>query len=56
MDAIGLIGTGWIAHEMADALQASKGEVYAAANPNENKLKKFAAEKRSNISSLILTK
>ena len=24
----GIIGTGWIAHEMADALQASKGEVY----------------------------
>lgn len=42
----GIIGTGWIAHEMADALQASKGEVYAAANPNEDELKKFAAEKR----------
>ena len=42
----GIIGTGWIAHEMAGALQASKGEVYAAANPNEDELKKFAAEKR----------
>lgn len=42
----GIIGTGWIAHEMADALQASKGDVYAAANPNEDELKKFAAEKR----------
>ncbi len=31
----GIIGTGWIAHEMADALQAVKGEIYAAANPNE---------------------
>ena len=36
----GIIGTGWIAHEMADALQASKGDVYAAANPNEDELKK----------------
>lgn len=41
----GIIGTGWIAHEMADALQAVKGEIYAAANPNEISLKKFAAEK-----------
>ncbi len=41
----GIIGTGWIAHEMADALQTVKGEVYAAANPNEISLKKFAAEK-----------
>jgi predicted dehydrogenase len=41
----GVIGTGWIAHEMADALQAVKGEIYAAANPNEISLKKFAAEK-----------
>ena len=24
----GVIGTGWIAHEMADALQAVKGEIY----------------------------
>ncbi len=37
----GIIGTGWIAHEMADALQAVKGEIYAAANPNEISLKKF---------------
>ena len=41
----GIIGTGWIAHEMADALYASNGEVYAAANPNEDELKKFAVEK-----------
>ena len=41
----GIIVTGWIAHEMADALQAVKGEIYAAANPNEISLKKFAAEK-----------
>ena len=31
----GLIGTGWIAHEMANALQAVNGEIYAASSPNQ---------------------
>lgn len=41
----GIIGTGWIAHEMADALNAVNGEIYAAANPSEADLAKFAQEK-----------
>lgn len=41
----GMIGTGWIAHEMADALNTVNGEVYAVADVNEEMLKKFAAEK-----------
>ncbi len=35
----GIIGTGWIANKMADALQEVKGKVYAAANPNEDSLR-----------------
>lgn len=42
----GIIGTGWIAHDMADALNTVNGEVYAAANPNEDALKEFAQEKK----------
>lgn len=41
----GIIGTGWIAHEMADALNAVNGEVYAVADVNEEMLEKFAKEK-----------
>ncbi|MCH4169964.1 MAG: Gfo/Idh/MocA family oxidoreductase [Lactobacillus sp.] len=41
----GLIGIGTIAHEMADALNAVNGEVYAAANPHEDKLAAFAKAK-----------
>lgn len=41
----GMIGTGWIAHEMADALNTVNGEVYAVADVNEEMLKKFAEEK-----------
>lgn len=41
----GIIGTGWIAHDMADALNNVNGEIYAVANPNEESLKKFAKEK-----------
>ncbi|WP_242368117.1 Gfo/Idh/MocA family protein [Lactobacillus intestinalis] len=41
----GMIGTGWIAHEMADALNAVNGEVYAVADANEEMLEKFAKEK-----------
>ena len=31
----GIIGTGWIAHDMADALNKTNGEIYAAANPKK---------------------
>ena len=41
----GIIGTGWIANEMADALQEGKDEVHAVANPNEDSLQKFETEK-----------
>lgn len=41
----GIIGTGWIAHEMADALNKVNGEIYAVADVNEEMLKKFAQEK-----------
>ncbi|WP_297819565.1 Gfo/Idh/MocA family protein [uncultured Lactobacillus sp.] len=41
----GIIGTGWIAHEMADALNAVNGEIYAVADVNEEMLTKFAEEK-----------
>ena len=42
----GMVGTGWIAHEMADALNAVNGEIYAVADVNEEMLKKFADEKK----------
>lgn len=41
----GMIGTGWIAHEMADALNKVNGEIYGVADVNEEMLNKFAAEK-----------
>ncbi|WP_332237289.1 Gfo/Idh/MocA family protein [Sporolactobacillus sp. KGMB 08714] len=41
----GMIGTGWIAHEMADALNSVNGSIYAVADINPDRLKKFAAEK-----------
>ncbi|MBS0938055.1 Gfo/Idh/MocA family protein [Lactiplantibacillus plantarum] len=41
----GMIGTGWIAHEMADAINDVDGQIYAVADVNESMLKKFAAEK-----------
>lgn len=41
----GIIGTGWIAHDMADALNKVNGEIYAAANPNEEALHVFVQEK-----------
>ena len=41
----GIIGTGWIAHDMADALNKVNGEIYAAANPNEEALNNFVQEK-----------
>lgn len=41
----GMIGTGWIAHEMADALNSVNGTIYAVADLNKDKLNKFASEK-----------
>lgn len=41
----GMVGTGWIAHEMADALNAVNGEIYAVADVNEKALHTFSAEK-----------
>ena len=41
----GIIGTGWIAHDMADALNEVNGEIYAAANPHESALRDFVKEK-----------
>lgn len=40
-----MIGTGWIAHEMADAINDVNGQIYAVADVNETMLNKFAAEK-----------
>ncbi|MFT8311350.1 MAG: Gfo/Idh/MocA family oxidoreductase [Sporolactobacillus sp.] len=42
----GMIGTGWIAHEMADALNSVNGEIYAVADVNEAALKAFSEEKK----------
>ncbi|MDI9205753.1 Gfo/Idh/MocA family protein [Ligilactobacillus saerimneri] len=41
----GIIGVGWIAHEMADALNQVNGEIYAATAPTAAHLAKFSAEK-----------
>lgn len=41
----GMIGTGWIAHEMGDSINDVNGHIYAVADVNEIMLKKFAAEK-----------
>ncbi|MFT8956033.1 Gfo/Idh/MocA family protein [Liquorilactobacillus satsumensis] len=41
----GMIGTGWIAHEMADALNTVNGEIYAVADINQEKLAEFASSK-----------
>ncbi|WP_281164463.1 Gfo/Idh/MocA family protein [Liquorilactobacillus sicerae] len=40
-----IIGSGWIAGEMADALQAVNGEIYAVSARNQTKLKQFAQAK-----------
>lgn len=42
----GIIGTGWIAHEMADALNAVNGSIYGVTALNMEKLTQFAAEKK----------
>jgi predicted dehydrogenase len=41
----GLIGTGVIAHEMADALQQVNGEIYGVTARNQARLQQFATEK-----------
>ncbi|KRN97584.1 Gfo/Idh/MocA family protein [Companilactobacillus kimchiensis] len=41
----GMIGTGWIAHEMADALNAVNGEIYGVSDRNAEQMAKFAQEK-----------
>lgn len=41
----GIIGTGWIAHDFADALNEVNGEVYAVSNMNRPHLYAFAEEK-----------
>lgn len=38
----GIIGTGWIATEMAEALQRVNGEVYAVAGTSQEKAERFA--------------
>lgn len=42
----GIIGTGWIAHDMADALNNVNGEIYAAANPHKEALDAFVKDKK----------
>lgn len=42
----GMIGTGWIAHEMADALNAENGTIYGVAGIDQETTQKFAAEKK----------
>jgi Predicted dehydrogenases and related proteins len=41
----GMVGTGWIAHEMADALNSVNGEIYAVADVNKAALEAFSKEK-----------
>ena len=52
----GIIGTGWIAHNMADALNKVKGEIYAAANPNEEASVPLSKKNMYSMLSLILMK
>ena len=40
----GIIGTGWIAHEMGAALQEENGEIYAVCGTSKEKAEKFAQE------------
>lgn len=41
-----MIGTGWIAHEMADALNAVNGEIYGVSDMNAEQMAKFSQEKK----------
>lgn len=40
----GILGTGWIAHEMGEALNAVNGEIYAVCDVNLESAKKYAEE------------
>lgn len=40
----GIVGTGWIAHEMGEALQAVNGEIYAICGTSIEKAEKYAKE------------
>lgn len=40
----GILGTGWIAHEMAQALKAVNGEIYAVCGTSPEKAEKFKEE------------
>ena len=38
----GILGTGWIAHEMGEALNAVNGEIYAVCDVNLESAQKYA--------------
>lgn len=40
----GILGTGWIAHEMGEALNAVNGEIYAVCDTTLEGAKKYAEE------------
>ena len=40
----GILGTGWIAHEMGEALNAVNGEIYAVCDVNLESAQKYAEE------------
>ncbi|PIN31373.1 gfo/Idh/MocA family oxidoreductase, partial [Bifidobacterium animalis subsp. lactis BB-12] len=45
----GIIGNGWIAHHMPDALNAVNSEIYAAAGVNETTLKDLLKKNTFNM-------
>ncbi len=40
----GILGTGWIAHEMGAALNAVNGEIYAVCDTSLERAQKYAEE------------
>ena len=40
----GMLGTGWIAHEMGEALKRVNGEIYACCATSMESAKKYAEE------------
>ncbi len=40
----GILGSGWIAHEMGEALKTANGEIYAVSSANPEHAKKYAGE------------
>ena len=40
----GILGTGWIAHDMGEALQEVNGEIYAVCGTSLEKAEKYARE------------